>query len=316
MQAYLVRRLLLALVTLVGLSVVVFLFLRFIPGDATTLLLGADVSSSPAQLHELRHKLGLDRPAPVQYITWLGHVLRGDLGRSLFSNRTVTTEIGSRLPTTAELAGVALLVAALFGIPAGTLSALRHNRATDQVLRVVSIVGLAVPNFWLGTMVLVFGARWFNWIPPVSYTSPLSNPLRNIEEFIVPGLVVGLAFAATLTRMTRSAVLEVLREDYVRTASAKGLMPRVVVGRHVLRNSLVPVITLLGVQIGLIVAGTVIVENVFNLPGMGRLILDGITRKDFPLVQGIVLLYGTFVVLINLLVDWAYGLIDPRIGFA
>jgi len=315
MQAYLVRRLLLALATLAGLSFVIFLFLRFIPGDATTLLLGADVSSSPAQLHELRHRLGLDQSAPVQYFTWLGHVLRGELGRSLFSNRSVTAEIGARLPTTAELALIALLVAALFGIPAGTLSALRHNRATDQVLRTVSIIGLAVPNFWLGTMVLVFGARWFNWVPPISYTSPFTDPLRNLEEFIIPGLVVGLAFAATLTRLTRSAVLEVMREDYVRTARAKGLMPHTVVVRHVIRNSLIPVLTLLGIQLGLIVAGTVIVENVFNLPGMGRLILDGITRKDFPLVQGIILLYGTFVVLINLLVDWTYGIIDPRIHY-
>ena len=315
MQAYLVRRLLLALATLAGLSFVIFLFLRFIPGDATTLLLGADVSSSPAQLHELRHRLGLDQSAPVQYFTWLGHVLRGELGRSLFSNRSVTAEIGARLPTTAELALIALLVAGLFGIPAGTLSALRHNRATDQVLRTVSIIGLAVPNFWLGTMVLVFGARWFNWVPPISYTSPFTDPLRNLEEFIIPGLVVGLAFAATLTRLTRSAVLEVMREDYVRTARAKGLMPHTVVVRHVIRNSLIPVLTLLGIQLGLIVAGTVIVENVFNLPGMGRLILDGITRKDFPLVQGIILLYGTFVVLINLLVDWTYGIIDPRIHY-
>jgi len=315
MQAYLVRRLLLAFGTLAGLSFVIFLFLRFIPGDATTLLLGADVSSSPAQLHELRHRLGLDQSAPVQYFTWLGHVLRGELGRSLFSNRSVTAEIGARLPTTAELALIALLVAALFGIPAGTLSALRHNRTTDQVLRAVSIIGLAVPNFWLGTMVLVFGARWFNWVPPISYTSPFTDPLRNLEEFIIPGLVVGLAFAATLTRLTRSAVLEVMREDYVRTARAKGLMPRTVVVRHVIRNSLIPVVTLLGIQLGLIVAGTVIVENVFNLPGMGRLILDGITRKDFPLVQGIILLYGTFVVLINLLVDWTYGIIDPRIHY-
>lgn len=303
------------LITLLGLSVVIFVFLRLIPGNATTLLLGADVSSSSAQLHDLQHRLGLDRPAPVQYATWLGHALRGDLGRSLFSNRAVTAEIGARLPTTAELSIVALVLAALVGIPAGVLSALGHNGAVDQGLRVASILGLAVPNFWLGTMVIVFGARWFHWIPPASYTSPFRDPVRNFEEFVIPGIVVGLAFAASLTRITRSAVLDVRREDYIRTASAKGLTGRVVVGRHILRNSMIPVVTLLGVQLGLIVAGTVIVENVFNLPGMGRLILDGITRKDFPLVQGIVLLYGTFVVVVNLATDCAYGLIDPRIRY-
>ncbi len=313
MTFYVVNRLWLALLTLLGLTLIVFVFLRVIPGSETTMLLGSDTSSSPQQVAELRHDLGLDRPIPVQYGDWIWGILRGDLGNSLFTGRPVTSEIVHRVPTSAELAVLALILAALVGVPAGVASALRRDQAADHVIRLMSIVGLAVPSFWLGTMVMVYGAQWFNWIPPVSYTSPFESPLRNFTQFIVPAAIVGLALAASLTRMTRSAVLEVVQEDYVRTARAKGLGGWQVLGRHIMRNSLIPVITLYGVQVGYVVAGTVLVEAVFSLPGLGRLILDSITRKDYPVVQGIILFYGTLIVFVNLAVDLIYVVVDPRL---
>lgn len=313
MSAYVVRRLLLALLSLVGLTLLVFVFLHAIPGDAAVLVLGDTANVSQEQLAQTRHRLGLDRPLPVQYARWLGGILRGDLGSSLFTSRPVWHEIRDRIKVTFELALLALTCSLLVGVTAGTVAAVRHGRAGDQAVRVLAILGLAVPNFWLGTMVIVFGARWFGWIPPVQYVEPWRNPGQNAAMFLVPALVVGLALAASLSRMTRSAVLEVAREDYVRTARAKGLPGRAVLLRHTLRTALIPIITLFSIQAGAVIAGTVVVENVFNLPGMGRLVLDSISRKDFPLVQGIVLLYGGFIVLANLATDLLYGVIDPRI---
>ncbi len=313
MQRYITQRLMIALVTLLGLTLIVFTFLRAIPGDAAILVLGADASSSPEQVKALRREMGLEDPLPVQYARWLGGVVRGDLEKSLFTGHAVTTEIRGRISTTGELALLALLLGATIGIPVGTLAAVQRGRWADGAVRAISILGLAVPNFWLGTMVVVFGARWFGWIPPVAHVDFWRDPVANVQQFAVPALVVGAGLAASLSRMTRSAVLEVLREDYVRTAHAKGLAGRTVLLRHTLRTSLIPIITLFGIQVGVVIAGTVVVENVFNLPGLGRLILDSISRKDFPLVQGIILLYGTLVVLINLLVDLTYGLVDPRI---
>lgn len=313
MSTYIARRLLLSLVSLFGLTVLVFIFLRAVPGDTAVLVLGADAASSPEQVAELRHRLHLDDPLPVQYGRWIGGVVRGDLGSSLFTHRPVWQEIRDRIATTFELALLALTCSLAVGVTAGTAAAVRQERAGDQAIRFFSILGLAMPNFWLGTMVIVFGARWFNWIPPVQYVEIWRDPARNLQMFVVPALVVGLALAASLSRMARSAVLEVAREDYVRTARAKGLPGRAVLLRHTLRTAMIPILTLFGVQVGAVVAGTVVIENVFNLPGLGRLILDSISRKDFPLVQGIVLLYGTFIVLANLTTDLLYGVVDPRI---
>jgi peptide/nickel transport system permease protein len=313
MQRYVAQRLGIAIITLLGLSMIVFFFLRALPGDAAILVLGADAAASPEQVKALRVQMGLEDPLPVQYVRWIGGVVRGDLGASLFTGRKVTAEIGNRISTSLELALLALVLGAAVGIPVGTLAAVQHGRWGDQAVRSLAILGLAVPNFWLGTMVVVFGARWFGWIPPVAHTEFWRDPSANLQQFVIPALVVGTGLAASLSRMTRSAVLEVLREDYIRTARAKGLAGRVVLLRHTLRSSLIPIITLFGIQVGVVIAGTVVVENVFNLPGLGRLILDSISRKDYPLVQGIILLYGGFITSVNLVVDLTYGLVDPRI---
>ena len=313
MSIYIARRLLLSLVSLFGLTLLVFIFLRAIPGDTAVLVLGADAASSPEQLAEVRRRLHLDDSLPVQYGRWLSGIARGDFGSSLFTHRPVWHEIRDRIGTTFELAILALACSLLAGVSAGTVAAMLQGRSGDQAVRFVTILGLAVPNFWLGTMVIVFGARWFGWIPPVQYVEIWNDPFRNLQMFVVPALVVGLSLAASLSRMTRSAVLEVAREGYVRTAQAKGLSGRTVLLRHTLRTAMIPILTLFSVQVGAVVAGTVVIENVFNLPGLGRLILDSISRKDFPLVQGIVLLYGTFVVLANLTTDLLYGVVDPRI---
>lgn len=316
MQHYIMRRLLTSIVSLLGLTILVFIFLRAVPGDAALLVLGSDASASPEQVATVRHELGLDDPLPVQYIRWLGDLVRGDLGGSLFTGRSVTYEIRSRITTTLELALLALALSFAAGVSVGTFSAVRQGRASDQTARFLTILGLAVPSFWLGTMVIVFGARWFGWVPPVRHVEIWDDPWTNLQQFFIPALVVGLALAASLSRITRSSVLEVMREDYIRTARAKGLSPRVVLLHHTLRTSLIPVITLFGVQVGAVVAGSVVVENVFTLPGMGRLMLDSVGRKDYPIVQGIVLLYGAFIIFANLGTDVMYGLLDPRIRFA
>lgn len=316
MQRYVVHRLLLASVSLVGLTILVFIFLRVVPGDAAVLVLGENTNASPEQVEALRKELGLTRPLPVQYLDWVRGLVIGDLGSSLFTGRSVQHEVGSRISATLELAVLSLLVALLAGVSVGTFSAIRQGRASDQIARFVSILGLAIPSFWLGTMVLVFSARWFGWNPPVSHVEFWSDPWGNVQQFFIPSLVLGLALAASLARMTRSTVLEVLREDYIRTAQAKGLSGRAVLLRHTLRTSLIPVVTLFGVQIGAVIGGSVIIENVFSLPGLGRLMLDSVTRKDYPIVQGIVLLYGTFILIANLVIDILYGVLDPRVRYA
>jgi len=316
MQRYVAQRVFLGVVSILGLTIVVFVFLRAIPGDTAVLILGPDSAASEEDVRLLREELGLDDPLPVQYLRWLGDIVRADLGKSLFTGRTVTDEVSNRVETTLELAALALIVSFVVGVTTGTASALWRGTIQEQFIRFFSLMGLAIPNFWLGTMVVVYSAKWFGWIPPVQHTSIFSDPSRNLQQFMIPAAVVGLSLAASLARLSRSAVLEVLREDYIRTARAKGLHSRAVLFRHTLRGSLIPIISLFAVQVGAVVAGTVVIENVFNLPGMGRLLLDSIGRKDYPVVQGIVLLYGTFIVLVNIITDIAYGFIDPRIRLA
>jgi peptide/nickel transport system permease protein len=316
MQRYVAQRVFLGVVSILGLTIVVFVFLRAIPGDTAVLILGPDSAASEEDVRLLREELGLNDPLPVQYLRWLGDIVQADLGKSLFTGRTVTDEVSNRVETTLELAALALIISLLLGVTTGTASALWRGTVQEQFIRFFSLMGLAIPNFWLGTMVVVYSAKWFGWIPPVQHTSIFSDPSRNLQQFMIPAAVVGLSLAASLARLSRSAVLEVLREDYIRTARAKGLHSRAVLFRHTLRGSLIPIISLFAVQVGAVVAGTVVIENVFNLPGMGRLLLDSIGRKDYPVVQGIVLLYGTFIVLVNIITDIAYGFIDPRIRLA
>ena len=315
-QRYVAQRVFLGLLSIFGLTLVVFVFLRAIPGDAAILILGPDSAASETEVQQLRAQLGLDDPLPVQYLRWLGDVVRGDLGKSLFTGRSVGQEVSNRIETTLELAILALMISFVVGVTSGTASAVWRGKGREQVIRFASLMGLAIPNFWLGTMVVVYAAKWFGWIPPIQHTSLFADPVNNLQQFMIPAAVVGLSLAASLSRLSRSAVLEVLREDYVRTARAKGLPARAVLLRHTLRGSLIPIISLFAVQVGAVVAGTVVIENVFNLPGMGRLLLDSISRKDYPIVQGIILLYGSFIVFVNIITDVAYGFIDPRIRLA
>jgi peptide/nickel transport system permease protein len=315
MQAYIARRLLSALFGVFGLSILVFLLLRVAPGDAAVMLLGEDVSAQPERLRELRERLGLEKSIPLQYADWLGNVFRGDLGTSLFSGRNITEELANRLPISLELTLMSMALGLLISMPIGIFAAVYPESLADHILRFLSMIGLAVPNFWLGTMVMVFGARWFGWIPPVGYTSIFTDPVRNLEQFIIPSIIVATSVAASQTRLMRSTMLEVLSNDYIRTARAKGLRERSVVTRHALKNAMIPVLTLFGSQFGQIITGIVIIENIFNLPGLGRFILESIGKRDYPMVQGIILLIGIWVVLLNLLTDLAYGWFDPRIRY-
>lgn len=315
MQAYIVRRLISAAIGMIGLSILVFLLLRVAPGDAAVMLLGEDVSADPARLRELREQLGLERPVPIQYAAWVGDLFRGDLGTSLFTGRKITEELANRLPVTLELTVISMTLSLLISLPVGVFAASRPESIPDQVLRFASMIGLAVPSFWLGTMVLVFGAREFGWIPPVGYSSFLSDPARNLQQFIVPSLIIAASISASQVRLMRSAMLEVLGNDYIRTARAKGLRERMVISRHALKNAMIPVLTLFATQFGYLINGIVIIETIFNLPGLGRFILDSIGKRDYPMVQGIILLLGVTIVLVNLLTDLAYGWLDPRIRY-
>jgi len=313
MRRYLVDRLMLLVVSLLGLTVVAFVLLQVIPGDAAGLLAGEDASAATVQ--RMRAELHLNDPLPVQYARWLGKALRGDLGRSLFTHETITHTLLVRLPVSVELGALSLLLATVIALPAGIVSAIKADRLPDQAIRVVAITGIAVPHFWLGTMVIVFGSRLFGWIPPVGYASPFEDPWRNFQQCAIPIVILGAGVAASLTRMMRSSTLEVTREDYIRTARSKGLSPAAVVRRHMLKNALIPVVTLFGIQAATIVGGTVILESIFNLPGMGRLVIEAINRRDYPVVQGVVLAFGTFILLVNLLTDLAYTWLDPRISY-
>lgn len=316
MIAYLVRRLLGALVVLFGVSLLVFALIHSLPGDTLIAKLGETGRLKPEQLAAARHEMGLDRPLPVQYLTWLGGVVRGDLGESLiWDGQSVGGRILDALPVSFELAVIASAVALLIAIPLGVLSAVKQDTVVDQVIRLATITGLAVPSFWLGTLTILYLGIWFHYLPPLQYTPIWEDPWANLQQFYIPGILLGYNLSAVLTRMTRSTVLEVLRHDYVRTARAKGLVQRTVLARHVLKNAIIPVVTIFGNQFAFLLGGTVIMEVLFALPGLGRQTLDAILQRDYPQVQGNALLFGTIVVLTNILVDLSYAYLDPRIRY-
>lgn len=318
MQRYVIRRLLMAVPVLVGLSLVIFASIRVVPGDII-ISLTADAGNVPQEQRDaLRKQLGLDKPAPVQYATWLGGMLRGDFGTSLWRGVPVMEDIRRTMPVTIELAVVALAIAILLAIPIGVVSAIRQDTWVDYVGRLFSIGALSMPDFWLGTMAVLYLSLWFGWTPPIAggFRSFLENPAVNVQLILLPSLILGLRLSASGMRMTRSAMLEVLREDYIRTAWSKGLRERSVVVRHALRNGLIPVITIFGSQLGLLLAGSVVMEQLFGLPGMGRLTFDAVSKRDYPQVQANVMIIGTIVVLLNLIVDLTYGWLDPRIRFS
>ncbi|MBI4636547.1 MAG: ABC transporter permease [Candidatus Rokubacteria bacterium] len=313
MRRYLAKRLLVAIPSLLIASLIVFTLPRLIPGDVVVLML--EEKAYAKDIEELRAKLGLDRALPVQYLEWLGNAVRGDLGESLWTRRPVLEEIGRRLPITLELAFLATLLALLIAVPVGVISATRQDSVQDFLARSGAILGLSMPGFWLATLIIVLPAIWWGWRPLTGFTEFAADPGAHMRQFVLPALILGIASSAALMRLTRGMLLEVLRQDYIRTAWAKGLRERVVVMKHGLRNAVIPVVTLLGTQIPQIIGGTVIIETIFGLPGMSRFLFDAINQRDYPVIQGVNLVVVSFVVLINLAVDAFYAVLDPRIRY-
>jgi peptide/nickel transport system permease protein len=313
LRRYLAKRLLVAIPSLLIASLIVFTLPRLIPGDVVQLML--EEKAYARDIEELRAKLGLDRPLYVQYFEWLGRIARGDLGESLWTRRPVLEEIGRRLPVTLELALFATLFAVAIALPIGVISATRQDTMKDYVARSAAILGLSMPNFWVATLVIVLPAIWWGWRPLTSFVEFGQDPLGHVAQFLLPGLILGVASAAALMRLTRGMLLEVLRQDYVRTAWAKGLRERVIVFKHSLRNAVIPVVTVLGIQIAQIIGSTVIIEQVFGIPGMSRFLFDAINQRDYPVIQGVNLVVVSAIVLINLAIDGVYALLDPRIRY-
>ena len=314
MRAYILRRLLALIPTLIFASIIVFATVRMIPGDVIDLMLSQnDVSSDKMSRDQLIQALGLDRSMPEQYVRWVWGVVRGDFGRSLWQSTPVLDQVLERLPVTFELGFLALIVGLVIALPVGVYSAVRQDTAGDMLARSFSILMLAVPSFWMGTMVMVFPSIWWGWSPEVNYVKISDDPLQNLKQMIVPAIVLGTALSAVTMRMTRTMMLEVLRQDYIRTAWAKGLPERLVVMRHALRNALIPVVTLIGLQAPLLIGGAVIIEQIFVIPGMGLMLLEAVNQRDYPVITGVFLVVGLAVMLINLVVDLSYGLLDPRV---
>jgi peptide/nickel transport system permease protein len=302
-----------AIPSLVIASLIVFTLPRLIPGDVVQLML--EEKAYAKDIQELRVKLGLDRPMHVQYFEWLGRVATGDLGESLWTRRPVSEELGRRLPVTLTLGLFATVSAVVIALPIGVISAIRQDTAKDYAARTVAILGLSVPGFWLATLVIVLPAIWWGWRPVTGFTEFGPDPLAYLGQFLIPGVILGIAASATIMRLTRGMLLEVLRHDYVRTAWAKGLPERVIVLKHSLKNAVIPVITVLGIQIAQIIGGTVIIETIFGFPGMGRFLFDAIIQRDYPVIQGVNLVVVTAIVVINLTVDALYATLDPRIRY-
>lgn len=318
MFRYLIQRTLIAIPTLIGVSVLVFVAIRLVPGDAITAMLGTESGLLTAsQRASLEEYFGLDRSPVEQYVSWLSNVMRGDLGYSVRLGEPVLDLILHRLPVTFELAMLSVAVALILGIPIGIGSASRQNSAIDLGGRLFALIGLAAPNFLVATLAIFVLSRYFNILPNAgNYARFLDDPVLNLKQMMLPALTLGLAFSASVMRTTRSAMLEVLGQDYVRTARSKGLRERAVIGRHALRNALIPVVTLTGIEISYLLGGTVIIEQIFALPGLGRLTLNAISQRDYALIQGVTLFIACMVVVVNVLVDLGYAAIDPRISYA
>jgi peptide/nickel transport system permease protein len=315
MQGYVIRRVLALIPTLIFASFIVFMTVRMIPGNIIDLMLSQnDVSASKATRAQLEVALGLDQPVYIQYFRWIGALLfHGDLGKSLWSSTSVMDEILHRLPVTFELGLMALIVALIVGIPIGVYAALKQDTIGDYVLRTVSILALAIPAFWTGTLVMVFPSIWWGWSPSVRFVTLAQDPVAHLLQLLIPALILGKAFSAIIMRLTRTLMLEVLRQDYIRTARAKGLAVGTIVTRHALRNALIPVVTLVGLQAPVLFGGAVILEQIFVIPGMGLLLLEAVSSRDYPVITGVFLIIGVSVVMINLLVDLSYGWLDPRV---
>jgi peptide/nickel transport system permease protein len=319
MGQYALGRALLFIPTLLVATILVFALFWIVPGDpALTILAGGegDTGSVAAeQLQQLRQQLGLDRPLYVQYASWLGNVLRGDLGMSLWYRTPVWEQLKDRFLVTMELAVMAIVLAIGAAVPLGVISAVKQDTAFDYFSRVFSVIGIALPTFWLGIVLVYTLATFFEWLPPLGYATLRDDPLLNLQQLILPALTLAFTDLAFTARVTRSTMLEVMREDYLRTARAKGLMERLVVGRHALKNALLPVLTVSGYQFTRLLGGVIIVESIFVVPGLGTLLIDSIVHRDFIVIQAVVLLMAAVVLILNLLIDLLYGVLDPRIRY-
>lgn len=313
MVRYIFRRLLSLIPVLLGVSIIVFFLVRLIPGSALQMYLGTQVEATPEQMEELRRIFGEDKPIPVLYIEWLGRLLHGDLGYSLRTGRQVLPDILQRLPLSFELTIFALFLALLIGIPLGIIGAVKKNPILDIVIRITGLLGLSLPQFWLASLMVIAFSGFRGFIPMGNYIPFTQAPLENIRMMLLPSLAIGIGLAAVIMRYMRNSMLEVMQMDYIRTAQAKGLKRKVVISRHALKNAILPVITIAGFNTGYLLGGAIVIEEVFALPGMGRLVLYAIYQRDYPLIQGIVLIIALMFVLINLLTDLLYAAIDPRI---
>jgi peptide/nickel transport system permease protein len=314
--AYTVRRLVALLPTLFFASVIVFVSVRLIPGSVIDLMLANNPLAADKDRAAIEQALGLDKPMVMQYLHWAGNALRGDLGRSLWQETPVLNEILTRAPVTLELTVLSMVISLLIGVPIGVYSALRQDTAGDYVTRSLSILMLAVPGFWLGTLVMVFPSIWWGWSPELTYVPLTQDPLQNLRMMIIPAAILGAGLSAYTMRLMRTTMLEVMRQDYIRTAWAKGLGESLIVVRHALKNALIPVITLVGVEVAAIIGIAVILEQIFVLPGMGLLLIEAVGTRDYPVITGIFLVVGICVMLINLVVDLSYGLLDPKVKYA
>ena len=319
MQAYITKRCLLFIPTLLMATLMAFLLLRVIPGDPALVKLAGETGESSftqAQLEALQAKLGTDRPLYVQYAKWVWGMLRLDFGQSMFFEEPVAQDLAAKFPITLELTVLSLLIAAIIAVPLGLLSAIKQDTPADYVARIISITGVALPNFWVGILIVYFLVLFFAWMPPLGYADLWDDPVTNLQQFIFPALALGFFEMAFTARVTRSSMLEVYREDYTRTARGKGLAERVVILRHALKNALLPVVTVSGFQFGRLLAGTVVIENIFMVPGMGKLLVDSVFHRDYTEVQAIVVVITVSVLILNLLLDVIYGWLNPRIRYA
>ena len=319
MKGFLVRRLIMAIPVLWGATALIFIIMNVLPGSIAEVILGGQGGEAgiltPWSKLQLEKELGLDRPLYLQYLSWLGHALRGDMGVSLWTGKSVASEVTNRLLMTVQLALLSVLIGALVGVPIGIITAIKQDRWPDYTLRLMTIMLLALPTFWMGLMVILIGSRYFEWIPPIGRNLIWEHPGAALIQLIWPALAIGSHEAARNARMTRSSLLEVLREDYIRTARSKGLREQVVYVRHAVRNSLIPVVTIIGLAFAGTLGGTVVLEQVFAIPGLGTLLINSIQVRDFIMVQGIVFWYAIIFIVVNLATDLVYGWLDPRISY-
>jgi peptide/nickel transport system permease protein len=315
MTKYIIRRLLLAFPTLIIITIVVFMTVRLIPGDIIDLMF-AELQSADFSREDIAEYLGIDDPIHIQYFEWVGGIiLRGDLGTALHGRDPVRDRLVDRLPVSLELGAMALVISIILAVPIGIYSAIRQDTWGDYIGRTFAIVFISVPSFWFATIVVLYPAIWWRWAPRIEYIPITEDPIGNLIQFLVPGTILGLLMCGTTMRMTRTMMLEVLRQDYIRTAWSKGLRERVVVSRHALKNAFIPVITLIGLEIPVLVGGTIIIEQIFALPGIGLLTLDALSRRDYTVVSGLNLMIAVFILIINLVVDLTYGWFDPRVRY-